>query len=88
MKALGSVLVAGILAVSVAVACGPDGKCVGKDKAACCMSKSSAKKSACTHKAKEAKLEEASLKGTTTTTEPAKSVESPTAAQPASNPKR
>ncbi|GIV51961.1 MAG: hypothetical protein KatS3mg038_2482 [Candidatus Kapaibacterium sp.] len=41
-----------------ALACGPDGKCVGKEKAACCMSKASAKKScSIKHEAKQAKLE-------------------------------
>jgi len=43
---------------TAAVACGSDGKCVGKQKASCCLSKASAKKSCSPkHDTKEAKLE-------------------------------
>lgn len=60
MKTLLAVGVAIVFCISsTAWACGPDGKCVGKEKASCCLSKSSAKKSSCSvkHGSHEAKLE-------------------------------
>ncbi|GIV54843.1 MAG: hypothetical protein KatS3mg039_1361 [Candidatus Kapaibacterium sp.] len=72
---------------SVALACGSDGKCVGKEKASCCMSKSSAKKS-CSVKqsASEAKLD-AKTEQAPAAAEAAKS-DAPTTNQPAATPKR
>ncbi|GBD04993.1 hypothetical protein HRbin20_00570 [bacterium HR20] len=76
-------------AFTSAMACGPDGKCVGKEKAACCMSKASAKKScSLKHEAKQAKLETSEKSSATVeaTAAPAKAgLES---AQPAETPKR
>lgn len=73
---------------TAAMACGPDGKCVGKEKASCCMSKASAKKSCSVkHDVKEAKLETNSNEAqdqVKSTVEPTTS----STAQPTATPKR
>lgn len=78
MKALLAVGVALVFSISTAAwACGPDGKCVGKGKAACCLSKSSAKKSSCSvkHGSHEAKLEHATDDKTSSRVESASSTD-------------
>lgn len=91
-----ALLVSGAVAAS---ACGPDGKCVGKEKASCCMSKASAKKNSCSLKhgassaaqhapeAKENTVQPASAnENSTTPVETAKADAAP--AQPSAPPKR
>jgi hypothetical protein len=76
-------------AFTSALACGPDGKCVGKEKAACCLSKASAKKScSIKHESKQAKLETSEK-----SSDPAHATASPAkadleTAQPSETPKR
>jgi hypothetical protein len=93
MKAFVAIAAAlAIGACSVAFACGPDGKCVGKEKASCCMSKASAKKSCSVkHDAKEAKLDRnaratENAAQTATANEPAKA--DAQVVQPKADPKR
>jgi len=77
-------------AFTAAVACGPDGKCVGKQKASCCLSKASAKKScSLKHDTKEAKLETNSSKNTDNAEATATSTDTRAeGAQPVATPKR
>ncbi len=76
---------------SVATACGPDGKCVGKEKAACCMSKASAKKScSIKHDAKQAKADAKTEQAPTSTANATVSAqpEQSTTSQSSETPKR
>jgi len=77
-------------AFTAAVACGPDGKCVGKQKASCCLSKASAKKScSLKHDTKEAKLETDGSKNTGNAEAIATSTDARAeGAQPVATPKR
>lgn len=90
MRALQMVALALLLgAFTYATACGPDGKCVGKEKAACCMSKSSAKKScSMKHDAKQAKLESSEKSSATVEATAAPAKAGLETAQPAETPKK